>query len=335
MRLLGALCLAVLLSPPAAAQDSGRQPKTLVNSIGLELALIPSGEFLMGSHESREEIAKAFPIYKGPLAEVIEDEFPRHRVRITKAFYLGKFEVTLGQFDKFVRATGYKTECERDGEGGWGYVPDSGKCVGRKKEFTWRKVGFKQTDAHPVVNVTWADAAEFCKWLSAVEGKTYRLPTEAQWEYACRAGSAMRYHNGNDPATLAEVANTLDVKGKAEFGHVGEIFIPKDAADAFTAPVGKRKPNAWGLYDMHGNVWEWCSDWSDSYYAISPVDDPPGPESGEVRARRGGAWNSFPIWARSSFRNWNSPESRCVNLGFRVCLEAGDKSKLPPRLMEY
>jgi formylglycine-generating enzyme required for sulfatase activity len=167
--------------------------------------------------------------------------------------------------------------------------------------------------------VTWNDAVAFCRWLGRKEGKTYRLPTEAEWEYACRAGTSARYANGDDPGGLARVANVQDAKGQNEFPHVQEIMMPKDGK--FTIPVGSLAPNKLGLYDMHGNVWQWCGDWyGKDYYAASPVDDPAGPESGTRRVRRGGAWNSFPLYVRASFRNWNSPVSRCVNLGFRVLL---------------
>jgi poly-gamma-glutamate capsule biosynthesis protein CapA/YwtB (metallophosphatase superfamily) len=106
------------------------------------------------------------------------------------------------------------------------------------------------------------------------------------------------------------------------FPHVQELDLPKDGPHKFTMPVGKFPPNRFGLCDMHGNVWEWCADWhSPDYYARSPVDDPKGPESGTKRVRRGGAWHSFPLWARAAFRNWNSPVSRCVNLGFRVAVD--------------
>ena len=159
----------------------------------------------------------------------------------------------------------------------------------------------------------------FCKWLSKKEGKTYRLPTEAEWEYACRAGTTTRFNCGDDPDTLLEAANMDHVKGRTEFPHVQELELPKDKPVTFTVPVGSFKPNRFGLYDMHGNVWEWCSDWyGEDYYANSPVDDPQGPDDGHLRVRRGGAWHSYPIWARASFRNWNMPASRCVNLGFRV-----------------
>ena len=150
---------------------------------------------------------------------------------------------------------------------------------------------------HPVVYVSWNDADEFCKWLSKKEGKTYRLPTEAEWEYACRAGTKTRYSFGDDPQELVRYANaadqdrkklcpgcnvmipSFDASGKPTGKKIPFPFLAGSDGFAWTAPVGKYKPNAFGLYDMHGNGWEWCSDWFDEhYYEKSPVDDPTGPD---------------------------------------------------------
>jgi formylglycine-generating enzyme required for sulfatase activity len=300
------------------------EAREVTNSIGMKLVRIPAGEFLMGSQESAERLAQAFSAYdifrKDP--DFFQDEYPQHRVRITCPFYLGKYKVTVGEFRQFVQDTGYRTEAEKDGTGGWGYNSAKGKCEGRNLEYNWRDPGFPQGDAFPVVNVTWNDAVEFCRWLSRKEGKVYRLPTEAEWEYACRAGTSTRYNNGDNPDGLAEVARVADASGRTTFPHVQEMVIPSGARDQFTAPVGSYKPNAWGLYDMHGNAWEWCADWhNEDYYAKSPVNDPRGPDSGTERVRRGGGWNTFPLYARASFRNWLDPENRCLNVGFRVLRE--------------
>jgi formylglycine-generating enzyme len=326
---LAALLTATVVPTGRALADdaAAEAAKETTNSVGMKLVSIPAGEFFMGGQESAESLVKAFPAYRRP-ADFFKDEYPRHRVRITKPFQLGKHEVTVGQFRHFVENTGYKTEAERDGLGGWGYDAAQGKCRGRDTTFNWRNPGFAQTDDHPVLNVTWNDAVAFCKWLSAKEGKTYRLPTEAEWEYACRAGADTRYSNGDDPAALAKVANVGDDKGRTTFPHVQEIDLPKEGPVKFTLPVGSFPPNRFGLCDMHGNVWEWCSDWyaADSY-GRSPVDDPSGPDSGLRRVRRGGAWHSFPLWARAAFRNWNRPDSRCVNLGFRVAVDETTKAE--------
>jgi formylglycine-generating enzyme len=324
-RVIAPLIFFTLFAHPALAQTDpstrqANQPKEIVNSIGMKLVLIPPGQFMMGGGESAEDLVKAFAAYKRK-PEFFKDEYPGHLVRITKPFYMGMYEVTVGDFKKFTTGSGYKTEPETDGQGGWGYNAQSGQCEGRNPQFNWQSPGFPQTDAHPVLNVTWNDAQEFCRWLSRKEGKTYGLPTEAQWEYACRAQTTTRYNNGDDPLDLIKVANVLDAKGRTTFPHVQELtFLPGEELH-FTVPVGEKKPNRFGLYDMHGNIWEWCADWyGEDYYANSPTDDPLGPQDGKQRVRRGGAWNSFPLWARASFRNWNTQTSRCVNLGFRVII---------------
>ena len=319
--LAAALCLPLFLGllgcqhppPPenVPADDS-------VNAIGIPLVLIPPGEFLMGGTETATALVSAYP-NSGKTPDYFADEYPRHRVRITRAFWLGKFEVTVEQFRRFTAETGYQTEAERDGSGGWGCNLSTGRCTGRQVQYTWHNPGYPVLDAQPVVNVSYNDALAFCQWLSEKEGKRYRLPSEAEWEYANRAGTQTRYANADDPAQLPRFARAIDLSRHPEFGHVQDIVIKPDDPTAFPAPVGRLAPNAFGLHDMHGNVWEWVADWyGATYYAESPVDDPQGPPSGDLRVRRGGGWNSFPIWLRSSFRNWNSPGSRCVNLGFRV-----------------
>ncbi|MEN6458910.1 MAG: CapA family protein [Thermoguttaceae bacterium] len=310
-------CLWVLFALAALPMASSHGDE-ITNSVGMKLERIPAGEFMMGATESAEKLVKAFAAYKRQ-PDFFADEYPRHRVRITRPFYLGKYEVTVGQFRRFADETGYKTEAERDGTGGWGYNPKSGKCEGRDLKYNWRNPGFPQSDEHPVLNITWNDAIAFCQWLSHKEKQDYRLPTEAEWEYAARAGTTTRYVNGDDPDALAKVGNVEDSTGRTTFPHVQELDIPPDGKLRFTVPVGQFPANGFGLCDMHGNVWEWCSDWhADDYYAHSPTNDPKGPASGSVRVRRGGGWNSFPLWARAAMRNWNTPKSRCINLGFRV-----------------
>ena len=161
-----------------------------------------------------------------------------------------------------------------------------------------------------------------CYWLRPTEGRRYRLPTEAEWEYACRAGTRTRYHAGDDPDALPGVANTFDARTAARWPRWKAFAVSGSDAFTFTAPVGSFAPNAFGLYDMHGNVWEWVADWyAHDYYARSPREDPTGPASGEVRVRRGGSWHTWPLYARASFRNWNSPDTRYVLVGIRLLLE--------------
>ncbi|HUG89325.1 MAG TPA: formylglycine-generating enzyme family protein, partial [Planctomycetaceae bacterium] len=224
---------------PGSAAGAVEAPPRYENSLGMTLVRIEPGEFLMGS----------------PAAEAgRDDDEQQHRVRITKAFYLGAHEVTLGQFRRFVDAAKYQTE--RDGEGGYGWNESEGTIEGRKPEYTWRNTGWPQTDGHPVVNVTWNDAVAFCNWLSRQEqlpehyrirgdtvtkvgGAGYRLPTEAEWEYACRAATTTRYWHGDDPEGLAQIANVADGTAKAKLSNYKDwTYISARDGYVFTAPVG-------------------------------------------------------------------------------------------------
>ncbi|MGA2257530.1 MAG: SUMF1/EgtB/PvdO family nonheme iron enzyme [Thermoguttaceae bacterium] len=300
-------------------------PKKLAVDLGggvnLEMVLIPAGEFMMGSRESAEATAAFFnkPFGEDLLkADGFTNEHPQHRVRITRPFYLGTYHVTRGQFRKFVEDTGYKTDAENGNpKGGYGWNPDK-KAYDFSEKYSWRNTGFEQTDQHPVVNVTWNDAVAFCKGLSRKEDKTYRLPTEAEWEYACRAGTTTRYYSGDDPETLAKVGNVADATHRAKFPKQLNTIKASDGY-VFTSPVGSFKPNTFGLYDMHGNARQWCADWyGENYYDKSPADDPTGPDSGVGRVIRGSSWNNGPDSARSALRNGNSPDYRLHITGFRV-----------------
>jgi formylglycine-generating enzyme required for sulfatase activity len=298
-------------------------PKRITNSIGMKLTLIPSGKFMMGSKESAEETAAFFNKTYGEhsLKEKFKDEHPPHHVWITKPFYLGTYHVTRGQFRQFVKDTGYKTNAETgeelNGEKLGAYGWDKRTFVFSEK-YSWRNVGFEQTDEHPVVDMSWNDAVAFCKWLSRKEGQTYRLPTEAEWEYACRAGTTTRYYSGDDPETLAKVGNVADATLDAKFPK-STVHIKSSDGYVFTSPVGSFQPNAFGLYDMHGNAWQWCSDWYDAwYYEKSPEVDPAGSSSGDSRVLRGGSWHDWPDSSRSTARRRLAAAFRGSTSGFRV-----------------
>jgi formylglycine-generating enzyme required for sulfatase activity len=174
-----------------------------------------------------------------------------------------------------------------------------------------------------VVNVSWNDAVKFCEWLSQKEKRTYRLPTEAEWEYACRAGTSTRYWSGDDDASLKGVANVADESLKAKLAANAPRCEGWDDGQPFTAPVGSFKPNRWGLYDMHGNVRQWCADWYDSsYYRSSPRQGPKGPAAGTRRVWRGGSWLTDARLCRSAYRFGDEPTFRHASFGFRVALDA-------------
>jgi formylglycine-generating enzyme required for sulfatase activity len=248
------------------------EPEFLTTRTGqIKLKRIPAGKFLMGS----------------PVGVAEMDEHPQHEVQITRPFYLGVYEVTQGQ---------YRAVMGNNPSGSTG------------------------SDDSPVKQVLWLDAVKFCNRLSEREGRKpyyrievdtqnvtiaggdgYRLPTEAEWEYACGAGTTTRYSFGDDENALGQYAwYGVNSGGR-------------------THPVGAKQPNAFGLYDMHGNVWELCWDWyNPDYYKQSPLLDPQGPERAVFRVIRGGCWRDIPRLARSAFRYKCGPEYRGSDVGFRV-----------------
>ncbi len=322
------------VAPPAPVTDAKAVQIEPADRVGITFARVPAGEFMMGSDESPAALAKAFPHADPKRLADFKDEAPVHRVRLTRDFWMGRHAVTVGQFREFLRQSGYVPESVRDGTGGYGFNPDynppnterADLFDGRDPRYSWDNTGFAQTDQHPVVNVTWNDAAAMARWLSEQEGVTYRLPTEAEWEYAARGGQRARFPGGDDPATLLKTSNTFDRETALRWPRWREQAGAGSDGFAFTAPVGSFQPNAFGLYDMVGNVWEWCSDWyEENYYAHSPVDDPQGPADGTVKVRRGGSWHSWPLYARTAFRNWNSTSTRYVLVGFRLVREQAVK----------
>ncbi len=288
----GASALEVRQAQKAWADWLGKKVVESVDLGGgvvLKLVLIPPGTFTMGS-PAREEGR-------------FDDEGPVHEVELTQPFWVGKFEVTRGQFRRFVEATHYRTDAEKEG-----------------RDCTWRKTSFEQTEEHPVVHVSWNDAAAFCDWLSRQAGTTARLPTEAEWEYSCRAGTTTRFSSGAEESSLQRVANIADQTARAEPAGSSMEAVSWEDGFAFTAPVeSNRLPNAFGLCDMHGNVWEWCADWHDKYPA-GRQRDPQGPATGSLRVRRGGSFEDMPRNCRSAARGWIGPGYQDQTLGFRIVL---------------
>jgi len=315
-----------------AADAAAAPPVVLENVLGMKFVLVPAGEFLMGSDASPETFAQTYPAYDRSRFLELGDEAPVHRVRITRPFFLGQHEVTVGQFRKFIAASGYLAESDADGTGGYGYnrAYDPNTTIrrdafeGRDPKYSWRNPGFEQGDDHPVLNVTYNDALAMAQWLSKEEGVSYRLPTEAEWEYACRSGSNAQYPNGNDPLGLLKTANVFDRDSAKNWSRWSDFALDGNDGFAFTAPVGSFAPNAFGIYDMLGNAWEWVADWyGENQYSLSTVDDPRGPDEGQVRVRRGGSWHTWALYARCAYRNWNTPQTRYTLLGMRLLREAG------------
>ena len=254
----------VLMLLVFAEQLQAQAPKEITNSIGVKLVLIPKGQFMMGSPESEEGR---------------NDDETQHEVTISKDYYLGVHEVTQALYEKVIRKN--------------------------PSHFQGAIVGNENADL-PVDNVSWEDAVEFCKKLSDLPeekkaGRVYRLPTEVEWEYACRAGSKTAYSFDDEEGLLPEYG-----------------WFNRNSSDR-THTVGLLEPNVWGLYDMHGNVWEWCSDRHEEY-PKGAVSDPTGPKEGSDRVIRGGSWFNVAANCRSAYRSRTAPSYRYNYLGFRVAL---------------
>ena len=277
----------------------------LSEGVSMRLTLIPPGRFRMGSPPEE--------------ANRRAGENPPHEVILRKPFFLGQTEVTRGQFAAFVTDANYRSTAEKEGWA-WGW---SGRSFANVKGASWRQPGFEQTDRDPVTEVSLDDAVAFCDWLTVLSGLKVRLPTEAEWEYACRAGSAAAYAWGDDPNGGAGRCNAADrsTAGKAVID--GPAF-DWDDGQVFTAPANSFKPNAWGLFDMHGNVWEWCADWYDEFYyytAEAAGENPPGSPFGPMRVLRGGGWRSGPPDCRAARRLPAEQDLRRFDIGFRVMVE--------------
>ena len=274
---------------------------------GMEFVLIKGGEYEMGCGNWAGDCG--------------EDEKGKdggsHRVRVND-FYIGKHEVTVGQWKKFVAETGYRTDTEKAGVGA--ILNSAGDNVELRSGVSWKNPGFLQSnDRHPVVMVSWNDAEAYRKWLSGKTGKEYRLPTEAEWEYAARSGGkAYRYSWGNGSPS----GNIAGEEAKRQFPKwAGFIWAGYDDGCIYTAEVGRYKPNELGLCDMSGNVWEWCNDvYGGDYYKNSPYDNPRGPADtgGSDRVDRGGGWNCSAGDLRASSRDYFTPALRLSFLGFRL-----------------
>ena len=314
------------------AEHLGR-PRVLTNSVGMKMVLLPPGEFRMGISEddaydrlcasmmkSGNKLENEQPVHGGLLSEM-----PAHPVRLNKPFYMGECEVTVAQFRQFADATGYQTDAER------GLVYDK-PYEGKQPIRTWRTPIFpdrpvdQQTpqDNDPVMHLDWNDCMAFSEWLSrqeADQGFEYSLPTSAEWEYACRAGTTTVWYFGNEDSfdSVAPQYEFISWKGRS----------PR--------AVRQGKPNPFGLYDMHGNMMEWMKDWlHDYYYLESPVNDPVGPESeseerNKRRMVRGGAFEVGQYWSRSSwFVRIGQGSNQHRHPGFRVAIHIRDVAGVAP-----
>ena len=269
-------------------------PLETTNSIGMKLVLIPPGEFQMGSPKELIEEELRTPNIESWYKGFLPDEAPQHRVRITRPFYMGVYVVTQEEYQQVM-----------------GVNPSTFAATGQHCDI----VEGQDTKRFPVDNVSWDDAVEFCRRLSdlpeeKMAGRRYRLPSEAQWEYACRAGSEGRFNLSSGRSRLSRETEEWEMFAYAWFGGYR------------THTVGGKRANAWGLYDMHGNIWEWCRDWyGRDYYANSTADDPAGPSGGTSRVLRGGCWWGAVRGCRSALRYSGGPAGRRDILGLRVSVD--------------
>jgi formylglycine-generating enzyme required for sulfatase activity len=273
---------------------------------GPEMVLIAGGSFEQGSSESEEGSA---------------DERPRHGVTLVKPFALARCEVTVGEFESFVDAKSYRTDAEKSG-GCWVWNFEAQQWK-QNPERNWRTPGFEQSDHHPVTCVSWNDAKAYLTWLNQSldlpEG-TYRLPSESEWEFAVRAGHQDPYPFGD--GSQCDYANAADSALRKSGIAKNWGYADCDDGQVFTAPVAGRGPNAWGLYDLSGNVWEWVEDcWHDSYQS-APQDGGAwlDQEGGGCTKRsiRGGSWDDLPIYLRSADRFGDRADEAFDSTGFRL-----------------
>jgi sulfatase modifying factor 1 len=237
-----------------------------------------------------------------------------HVVTLTTRYAMAISPVNRHLFSRFVAATGYVTDAERRGGA---YCFRAG-AWDRNPQLNWCEPGFPQTDDDPVTCVSWNDVLALCHWMTSEDdsGRIYRLPTEAEWEYACRAGTSTAWSWGDSPVGSEALCNHADLAGEASGHHPGRAQWR--GGDACTSRVGSYPSNSWGLCDMHGNVWEWCHDWYGPY-SESPCQDPSGPSRGKNRVIRGGSWHHVLDRCRSAARFAFDPAYANVSLGGRVC----------------
>lgn len=294
--------LDVRLDREKSAGKTAAYPETaglgsVARQMGMNFVYLPPGSFTMGS-----------PYYEWGRSDF---ELP-HPVTLSRPFYLQSTEVTVGQWRAFAEETGYRTEAERQG-GTW--FIDGGQWA-RRPGFNWNNPGYYQMDVHPVSCISWNDAQAFIQWLNRREGTSkYRLPTEAEWEFACRARTVTSRYWGEDLYASCQFANLADQSARMVFP--GWAVVECDDGNAYAAPVGSYQPNGFGLFDMLGNVWEWCQDWC-APYSPAAQTDPRGASSGMYRVLRGGSWESMPASARSANRYCFGPDMNNNGTGFRV-----------------
>lgn len=253
------------------------QPKDRGSYIEPAMVYIKRGSFMMGSNNGDS------------------DEKPVHKVNIKRDFYMGKYEVSVGEFEKFINNTNYQTDADKKG---YCYTYTT-KWV-KKEGANWKNPGFYQSKKHPVTCVSWNDAKAYAKWLSKKTNRDYDLPSETQWEYVARAGTTTKYSFGNSESDLKYYAWYYNNSNNK------------------THKVGEKKANPWGVYDIHGNVWEWCDDWYEGSYSNTPRDEKAYSNKSYYKVLKGGSWYNNPNYLRSAGREWKVIDGTSYNFGFRL-----------------
>ncbi|GLI36876.1 formylglycine-generating enzyme family protein [Geobacter hydrogenophilus] len=281
-------------------ENSGTSRAVFVDpTLGIEFVSVKGGCFKMGNTFGQGD----------------SDEAPAHVVCVDN-YALAKYDVTRGDFERFVGETGYLSDAEtrKTDKGCYSYA---GLKWGMIPEGNWAGPGFYQNQNHPAVCISYNDALTFIKWLSGKSGKSYRLPTEAEWEYAARDGGKFYqfpWGNGEKQGNVGDEALKRELAGWKY-----DIGVGYDDGWPFTSKVGFYAPNEMGVYDLAGNVSQWVSDWySEKYYQDSPRDNPTGPNNGEKRVVRGSSWRSVPNDSRTTFRDRMNPNYGANSIGFRL-----------------
>ncbi|MCP3922320.1 MAG: formylglycine-generating enzyme family protein [Desulfobacterales bacterium] len=295
--------------------DVSRFKKVITNPLGMKFVYIKPGTFMMGPKEEFCPHPEYFNAYQ-------------HKVTLTKGFYMQTTEVTVGQWKKFVKVTGFRTQAERNGFG------EQMKSDDEIKGLSWKKPGFKSTENHPITMITWEDTQKFIEWINLKEDGGYRLPTEAEWEYSCRAGTNTHFSNGmnmtKEELKLKNVYN--DQLGKIAWYRKNSAGnnITFDYEYGHPQPVGLKQPNNWGLYDMHGNVSEYCIDIYIKVFPLEHAIDPVNKvQTTKYRTSRGGFWGRVPAGVTSSRRGIAIINKSTDSDGFRLIkdLEQEDLQK--------
>lgn len=312
---------AAVTSTPQPASAAAAAPRSFVEQAsGLWFVLVDAGRFTMGSR-----FADTVPAAD---RQWFADEMPPRTVTISRAFWLATTETTIEAFRRFVEETGYVTTAERAGQSLGAYVVTTDAQGVRSGQWAmgpglnWRHPGWAVADDHPVTHVSWEDSRAFAQWLADKTGRPFRLPTEAEWEYAAGGPEHSVYSWGQEEPASGREGNIADARFAAAYPlWKYPVFRSVDDGHVHTAPVARYMVNGFGLFDMTGNVWEWCADrYAADYYSAGVDIDPQGAHAGNERVHRGGGFDWELPYLRVAKRRRAAEGFSAANIGFRVAL---------------